>query len=67
MKKLMQLQPEQRPKIGYVVSTWPRLSQPFALNEIFPSEQWFSIDRSVERLLDLFVPIRREKGQCLPL
>ena len=30
----MQLQPEQGPTIGYVVSTWPRLSQTFVLNEI---------------------------------
>ena len=66
MNGLMQFQSERRPAIGYVVSTWPRLSQPFVLNEILALEQWFSIDRSVERLLDLFVPIRREKGQCLP-
>ena len=39
MKKLMQLQPEQRPTIGYVVSTWPRLSQTFVLNEILALEQ----------------------------
>src|SRR2546422_3586498 len=35
----MQLQPEQRPTIGYVVSTWPRLSQTFVLNEILALEQ----------------------------
>ena len=39
MKKLMQLQPEQRPTIGYVVSTWPRLSQTFVLNEILALER----------------------------
>src|SRR5213593_4521296 len=35
----MQLQPEQRPTIGYVVSTWPRLSQTFVLNEILALER----------------------------
>src|SRR5256712_7469709 len=35
----MQLQPEQRPTIGYVVSTWPRLSQTFVLGEILALEQ----------------------------
>jgi len=35
----MQYQPEQRPTIGYVVSTWPRLSQTFVLNEILALEQ----------------------------
>ncbi len=30
----MPLQLERRPTIGYVVSTWPRLSQTFVLNEI---------------------------------
>ena len=33
-KELMQLQPEQEPKIGYVVSTWPRLWQTFVSNGI---------------------------------
>src|SRR5213592_4897547 len=37
-KELMQYQPEQRPTIGYVVSTWPRLSQTFVLNEILALE-----------------------------
>jgi glycosyltransferase involved in cell wall biosynthesis len=31
-------QSEQRPTIGYVVSTWPRLSQTFVLNEILALE-----------------------------
>jgi glycosyltransferase involved in cell wall biosynthesis len=35
----MQLQPERRPAVGYVVSTWPRLSQTFVLNEILALEQ----------------------------
>src|SRR5438132_10398205 len=30
---------EQGPKIGYVVSTWPRLSQTFVLNEILALER----------------------------
>ena len=30
----MQIQPEQRPKIRYVASTWLRLSQTFVSNEI---------------------------------
>src|SRR5438552_8316242 len=38
-KELMQYQPEQRPTIGYVVSTWPRLSQTFVLGEILALEQ----------------------------
>src|SRR5213593_2487739 len=38
-KELMQYQPEQGPTIGYVVSTWPRLSQTFVLNEILALEQ----------------------------
>ncbi len=51
----MQLQPEQRPTIGYVVSTWPRLSQTFVAARAKVEERC-SIDRSAERLLQLFVP-----------
>ena len=36
----MHFPPEQGPKIGYVVSTWPRLSQTFVLNEILALERW---------------------------
>jgi glycosyltransferase involved in cell wall biosynthesis len=39
MKEFVQLQPEQGLKIGYVVSTWPRLSQTFVLNEILALER----------------------------
>src|SRR2546425_1647288 len=35
----MHLPPEQKPTIGYVVSTWPRLSQTFVLNEILALER----------------------------
>ena len=59
----MQLQPEQGQKIGSVVSTGPRFSQTYvhlrdrvaraARAEV---EERFSINRSAERLLDLFVP-----------
>lgn len=35
----MHFPPEQGPKIGYVVSTWPRLSQTFVLNEILALER----------------------------
>lgn len=31
--------PEQGPQIGYVVSTWPRLSQTFVLNEVLALER----------------------------
>jgi len=51
----MPLQPEQGPTIGYVVSMWPRLSQTFVAARAKVEER-FSIDRSAERLLELFVP-----------
>src|SRR2546429_1560103 len=35
----MHLPAEQKPTIGYVVSTWPRLSQTFVLNEILALER----------------------------
>lgn len=35
----MPYQPEPQPKVGYVVSTWPRLSQTFVLNEILALER----------------------------
>ncbi len=35
----MHVQPEPRPTLGYVVSTWPRLSQTFVLNEILALER----------------------------
>ena len=35
----MQFAREQRPRVGYVVSTWPRLSQTFVLNEILALER----------------------------
>src|SRR5438445_9974701 len=38
-KELMHSLAEQGPKIGYVVSTWPRLSQTFVLNEILALER----------------------------
>jgi len=51
----MHLPPEQRPTIGYVVSTRPRLSQTFVAARA-KIEERFSIDRSAERLLELFAP-----------
>ena len=51
----MQLQSEQRPTIGYVVSTWPRLSQTFVAARA-KVEEHFSIDRGASRLLELFAP-----------
>ena len=51
----MQLQPEQKPTIGYVVSTWPRLSQTFVAARAKVQER-FSIDRGANRLLELFAP-----------
>src|SRR5207247_3368319 len=35
----MQRPSEREPKIGYLVSTWPRLSQTFVLNEILALER----------------------------
>ncbi|HYY69047.1 MAG TPA: glycosyltransferase family 4 protein [Terriglobales bacterium] len=35
----MQFPPDLEPRVGYVVSTWPRLSQTFVLNEILALER----------------------------
>src|SRR5437762_11015863 len=102
--------PECAPAVGYIVNTWPRLSQTFVLNEILAVEQRgvslrifsikdprrepvnakvakvrapvadlrdrlaraarakieerFSIERSAERLLDLFFPSAKGREQC---
>jgi len=51
----MHLPPEQKPTIGYVASTWPRLSQTFVVARAKVEER-FSIDRGANRLLELFAP-----------
>ena len=49
----MQLPPEQKPTIGYVVSTWSQLSQTFVSNEIL------ALERSRPKLLSNLRMIRR--------
>ncbi len=35
----MDLQPNQQPTVGYILSAWPRLSETFILNEVVAVER----------------------------
>ncbi len=36
----MDLQPNQQPTVGYILSVWPRLSETFILNEVIALVRW---------------------------